>query len=403
MNIYLHSLCAFVIRIGFIFYSSLQDSYSDVKYTDIDYQIFTDAAHYVWKGESPFKRPTYRYSPILAFMLTPNVFFHKEFGKVIFSVLDIVTSVLIYCIQQKYYSDTELCKKCAIMWLYNPLTIVISTRGSSESVMTSLIMFSILLFISNRPLTFGLVYGFAVHMKIYPCIYAMTFYFALSYSVKDVNGWEKLNKLLYPCKEKIIFLFSSAAGFLLPTLFFIHLYGFDYVNEAFIYHLKRKDMKHNFSPYFYIIYLTETVDPAFSSIISSFSFVIQLFLVILISWVFYKPHTVPFCLFLETFTFVTFNKVCTSQYFLWYLCLFPLCYPLVINYHKPVFAAFALWLFGQGLWLSAAYYLEFRGVNTFFWIFIASLIFFIINVCLIGLFIKLLNKFQKSLKMVKTK
>lgn len=404
MNIYLHCLCAFVIRLCFILYSRIQDVYSEVKYTDIDYQIFTDAANHVWNGDSPFKRPTYRYSPILAYILTPNIFFVEEFGKFLFAALDIVTSLLIYHIQYNYYKNVGLCKKCAFLWLYNPMAIIISTRGSSESVMTSLIMFSLLLYVKKRHFFFGLLYGFSVHMKIYPCIYAITFYFVLSDSVQDVKGWVKFKKLFYPNKQKCIFVISSALGFIIPTISFIYLYRDEYLNEALIYHLKRKDVKHNFSPYFYLLYLSDTISPFFSSVISISSFLIQFFLVSLISWVFYLPQTLPSCLFIETFTFVTFNKVCTSQYFLWYLCLFPLCYPLLANYHKKVLVAFAAWMLGQALWLSAAYHLEFKGVNTFYWIFLASLIFFVINVYLICKYFRIvLISVRQPIKNVKLK
>jgi phosphatidylinositol glycan class M len=36
--------------------------------TDIDYKVYTDAAHY----DSPYQRHTYRYSPILAYMMRFN-------------------------------------------------------------------------------------------------------------------------------------------------------------------------------------------------------------------------------------------------------------------------------------------------------------------------------------------
>lgn len=399
MNIYYHSVCAFIIRVIFVLYSDFQDHYSEVKYTDIDYYVFSDAANYAWNGESPFKRHTYRYSPILAYLLTPTIFIHRSFGKFLFCILDIVTSVLIYNIQRKYGKDTEISKKCAFLWLYNPLAIVISTRGSSESVMTSLIMLSILLYRNNQIFVFGLVYGFAVHMKIYPCIYAITFYFVLSDSFsRNITILTKLKTLFYPNKHKIVLTVSSLLGFAIPTVISTYLFGYEYINEALIYHVRRKDVRHNFSPYFYILYLSSSVSPELSSIISFSSFLLQMFLIVLTSWHFYLPQTLPLCLFIETFLFVTFNKVCTSQYFLWYLCLFPLCYPILTMHHKQLLAAFSLWLFGQILWLVAAYFLEFKGINTFFLIFVASLIFFLINIFIIQKFIHLGSKYMELCK-----
>jgi GPI mannosyltransferase 1 subunit M len=72
-----------VARIVLILWGELQDRYFDVNYTDIDYEVFTDAARYVAEGRSPFERDTYRYSPLIAYLLLPNVFF-PWFGKVWF-------------------------------------------------------------------------------------------------------------------------------------------------------------------------------------------------------------------------------------------------------------------------------------------------------------------------------
>ena len=56
-----------------ILYGEWHDAHVVVKYTDVDYRVFTDAAAIVAEGGSPFDRATYRYSPILAYLLIPNV------------------------------------------------------------------------------------------------------------------------------------------------------------------------------------------------------------------------------------------------------------------------------------------------------------------------------------------
>ena len=59
----------------------LQTSIFQLPFTDIDYHVFSDAAKLVWQGRSPFDRESYRYTPIIAWMLVPNVFF-PDFGLV---------------------------------------------------------------------------------------------------------------------------------------------------------------------------------------------------------------------------------------------------------------------------------------------------------------------------------
>ena len=156
-----------------------------VRYTDIDYDVFTDAAYHVANSRSPYDRHTYRYTPFLASLLAlpiehdnnnygerggllGMIFSVRYFGKILFCVADVICGYIIIVLRKRRrrcstlsnngdnneqsttnvetitrwkeyivdYITPEL--KDALWWLYNPLPINICTRGSAESLVVLL-------------------------------------------------------------------------------------------------------------------------------------------------------------------------------------------------------------------------------------------------------------------------
>ena len=111
----------------------------------------------------------------------------------------------------------------------------------------------------------------------------------------------------------------------------------------------------------------------------------------------------------QTFAFVTFNKVCTSQvrlanhhvhskfyfanvgqYFLWYMVFLPFYLPNSSLIQRPRLGitALVLWVLGQAMWLQQGYRLEFLGESTFApGLFLAGIVFFCVNCWILGIIV----------------
>lgn len=90
-------LAAFILRLVIVYIAKLIDGSSSInKFTDTDYEVFSDAATHVYNGNSPFARHTYRYTPLAAYICLVNNFFHPLAAKVLFCLCDIAMGLIFW-------------------------------------------------------------------------------------------------------------------------------------------------------------------------------------------------------------------------------------------------------------------------------------------------------------------
>ncbi len=435
-----------------------------VSYTDIDFLVFTDAAEYLKRGMSPYDRHTYRYTPFLAEFLSRLP--HKEFGRHLFCVADALCGYIILHErrarrkqQPKEDTDNKGSSESpwlsaelvdALLWLYNPMAINICTRGSSESLMVLLpVLLTFWVATGNerqqqintdggnanggavsyvRVLLTGICHGVAIHSKLYPVIYSLSYMAYFATAPRSGSGtststvttktstfpWKNPLKLLRLAKlwivrllfssKPVLFLFTFLATFGFLTWLAVHIYGEIALQEGLLYHFSRVDHRHNYSMYWYWIYLARarTANAAMASAVGASTAVSNMFslstlgrlllipqaFLLAFSSVGMAPHNgqLGLTLFVQTYLFVTHNKVITAQYFTWYLCLLPLCNSATggrLKSNKVVRASFLL-VMSILLWLGSAYCLEMQGMAFHRIVWLASVLYFFANVNMIG-------------------
>ncbi|XP_047509249.1 GPI mannosyltransferase 1 [Pieris napi] len=392
-----HATLAFIIRLAFVCYGTYHDSHFDVPYTDIDYKVFTDAAKHVYQGDSPYKRHTYRYSPMIAILLTPNVFLNLNFGKLLFCVFDIFCSYAIKQLIEKQLGSNSNASKiavhCSLFWLYNPMSIAISTRGNADSMPCFFIIISLLFLQTDLVLgslkyvLSGMFLGLSIHLRLYPIAFTFPMYLSLGeYKITRKTNIKDGIIQLIPNKKQLILAFSCVLTFAAITGGMYLLYGYEFLFETYIYHLFRKDTRHNFSVLFYYSYLTsgQTID-----LIKMLTQIFECVILFILSLAFgTNSKTLAFCLFSQSMVLVAYNSVMTSQYFIWFLSLLPL---VVHDFNmKPNLAIMLgiIWMFPQAKWLYFAYLLEFKGQDTFVFIWLSGILFFFANIYVLGQLIK---------------
>ncbi|CZT44649.1 probable GPI mannosyltransferase 1 [Rhynchosporium secalis] len=393
---------AILLRVVLFFYSLWQDANSPLKYTDIDYYVFTDAARFTAHGLSPYDRETYRYTPLLAWMLIPTSWSSTwfSFGKVLFAMGDIVAGWLIVLVlRSSNKMSMERSLKFASIWLLNPMVATISTRGSSEGLLGVMVIALLWAITQKKIFLAGILLGFGVHFKIYPFIYAPSIvwwmddeHIGSSHPSKKTGKDTDLISLArrFCNGPRITLTITSLITFTSLNILMYSFYGWPFLQHTYFHHVTRIDHRHNFSPYNTLLYLSSSTPGTSSFRLESLAFAPQLFLSAVAIPLLLAKKDLPSSMLAQTFAFVTFNKVCTSQYFLWYMVFLPFYLPnssLLANKSLGISAAM-LWVLTQALWLQKGFQLEFLGQSTFVpGLWVASILFFLTNTWLLGIIV----------------
>lgn len=461
-----HLVYSIIVRLVLIIYGEIQDQISEVPYTDVDYRVVTDGARHIYNSRSPYNRHTYRYTPLLAIFLVPNIYLHRCFGKILFAAFDLVIALIIkWIVMDEYHmlvesqsnsiedNKAKLEKKfsggsaglskikssrllnpnqkkeasnrwllsdrykfermgnfSAFVWLYNPMTMVIATRGNGDAITCSLVLMSIYYLLKvqenssvkdseRNVIMSGVFHGLAIHFRLYPIFFSLAYYLYLSDDKGHITGMQSIVRcILHPNRKQVLLVLSTLKVLIFATGIFYLLYKYEFLYESIIYHFVRKDTRHNFSLYFYLQYLNSGTKV--NILEKLLTFTPQLVLIFLISFHFCRTRqTFQFALFLIAFIMVTYNPVITSQYFVWFLSLLPLIINNLRNLSvKQMVILPTLWFLGQGMWLLSAYFLEFKGINSFDFIWLASVIFFIINIIIVQILIETYDDTAVKLK-----
>lgn len=364
---------ALALRAIFLLYGLWQDAHSPLKYTDIDYLVFTDAARFVAHEHplGPYARETYRYTPLLSWLLLPTTWTSSSryahwidaayfsFGKVLFAAADLLAGWLIERVLTMRGGgggggtatamDAPCARAFAAIWLLNPMVATISTRGSSEGLLAVLVVALLWATLARRATLAAVLLGVGVHVKIYPFIYAPAIVWWMDAENGDAQSRDGEKGAAATIKTgaaadrtgpppppppatdhpslaaavaaflttaRLKFALVSLSTFAALNLAMHTLYGHPFLLHTFLHHVRRIDHRHNFSPYNILLYLG-SADAGGSGRgvfhIESVAFVPQLLLSCVLVPVVMAKKNLPATMLAQTWAFVAFNKVCTSQ------------------------------------------------------------------------------------------
>jgi len=166
------------------------------------------------------------------------------------------------------------------------------------------------------------------------------------------------------------------------------MYGMEFLEETYVYHISRIDPRHNFSPYFYPAYLMAGKPKGHLGDTGSLFGMLGILVQICIAHT-VAPKDISMAFMIQSMAFVTFNKVSTAQYFVWYLCWISITLPKILSKRQgtgTLRRASVVWPLSLCHWLAWAYVLEFQGQPVHLFVWFAGLLFFFTNCwCIVGL------------------
>jgi len=256
------------------------------------------------------------------------------YGKIIFALADVVAGWIMYAILRRSKNMTPgRAIKFASLWLLNPMVAQISTRGSSEGLLGVIVMVLLWAALRRNFVFAGCVLGFAVHFKIYPFIYGASILWWLDSRQagtlqRTATLWNSVRSFVNPPRAG----FALASAIIFAVLGVImtfmcvqtkmafvgftnlrHSYDVEFLQHTFFYHFTRTDHRHNFSPYNILLYMNSSPAAASDFHPETLAFIPQILLSAFIIPLQLAKKDLPACMMAQTFAFVTFNKVCTSQ------------------------------------------------------------------------------------------
>ena len=112
---------------------------------------------------------------------------------------------------------------------------------------------------------------------------------------------------------RLTLIISSLATFTALNLLMYTIYSGPFLTHTFVHHLTRVDHRHNFSPYNILLYQSSSSPKTGRFPFESLAFGPQLALSAFLIPICLSKKDLPGAMLAQTFAFVSFNKVCTSQ------------------------------------------------------------------------------------------